>query len=87
MHGPQHPILLKVTKATEQTMKIMDSTYKGASGTIFVSRNATTGIDFSTNSSALASTGPNGGFYAIPTVKNSEGNFVAAYTAATNPEN
>ncbi len=92
MHGPSGPNTNQsyegywVSYLTGETMKIMDDTFKDASGTIYEAGATTSGIDFSTNSKTVASTGPNGEFYAIPTVKNSEGSYLTTYTVATKPQ-
>lgn len=69
-----------------ETMKIMDDTFKDASGRAYDAGLAVSGIDFSTNSQTVVSTGPNGEFYSIPSVQNSEGNFLANYAVATKPQ-
>ncbi|GJM12550.1 MAG: hypothetical protein DHS20C12_09530 [Pseudohongiella sp.] len=92
MHGPSAPDSFQgyegnwASYLSGETMKIMDSTLKDANGTIYEASPATTGIDFSTDSTTVVSTGPNGEFYAIPKIENSEGTFVTTYTVATKPQ-
>lgn len=92
MHGPSEPGTSQgyegywASYLTGETMKIMDDTFKDANGTVYEAGFATSGIDFSTNSETIANAGPNGEFYLIPTVQNSEGSFVTTYTVATKPQ-
>lgn len=69
-----------------ETMKIMDDTLKDANGTEYNVSGITSGIDFSTNSQTVARTGPEGEFYAIPVVENSNGDFLANYAVARKPQ-